>query len=113
MSLSGRNFQLVFWVALIPGILAVALLAGFIQEPKTESEQTQKNLLRWDTLNSLGKEYWILVAVALLFNLGNSSDAFLLLQAQQGRDISRVRASNNSCNEYYLFPECISSRITI
>lgn len=83
MSLSGKNFQLVFWVALIPGVLAVILLAGFIKEPKTESKQIQKNLLRWDTLKSLGKEYWILVTVALLFNLGNSSDAFLLLQAQQ------------------------------
>jgi MFS family permease len=83
MSLSGKNFQLVFWVALIPSVLAVILLAGFIKEPKTESKQIQKNLLRWDTLKSLGKEYWILVTVALLFNLGNSSDAFLLLQAQQ------------------------------
>jgi MFS family permease len=83
MYLSKQNFQLVFWVALIPGILAVALLAGFIQEPKIVVDKTQKNLLRWDTLKTLGEEYWILVTVALLFNLGNSSDAFLLLQAQQ------------------------------
>ncbi len=83
MLLSGKNFQLVFWVALIPGILAVILLAGFVKEPKTKSKQIQKNLLRWRTLKHLGKEYWILVTVALMFNLGNSSDAFLLLQAQQ------------------------------
>jgi len=35
------------------------------------------------TILEMSKEYWILVRVALLFNLGNSSDAFLLLQAQQ------------------------------
>ncbi|NJR75647.1 MAG: MFS transporter [Scytonema sp. CRU_2_7] len=83
MSLSGQNFQLVFWVAVVPGIFAVVLLAVFIQEPKTEFEARQKNPLHRDSLKSLGKEYWMLVAVALLFNLGNSSDAFLLLQAQQ------------------------------
>lgn len=83
ISLFGQNFQLVFWVALIPGIFAVVLLAIFIQEPKTKFEQTQKNLLNRNSLKSLGKEYWMLVAVALVFNLGNSSDAFLLLQAQQ------------------------------
>ncbi|MDY6900172.1 MAG: MFS transporter [Cyanobacteriota bacterium] len=83
MLISGRNFQLVFWVALIPSVLAVILLAAFIKEPNTRSKQTQKRLLRWHTLKNLGKEYWILVTVAFLFNLGNSSDAFLLLQAQQ------------------------------
>ncbi len=83
MLISGRNFQLVFWVALIPSALAVILLAAFIKEPNTRSKQTQKRLLRWHTLKNLGKEYWILVTVALLFNVGNSSDAFLLLQAQQ------------------------------
>ncbi|RAM51892.1 MAG: MFS transporter [Hapalosiphonaceae cyanobacterium JJU2] len=83
ISMFGQNFQLVFWVALIPSIFAVILLAVFIQEPKTQFEQTQKNPLNRNSLKSLGKEYWTLVAVALLFNLGNSSDAFLLLQAQQ------------------------------
>lgn len=83
MLISGRNFQLVFWTALIPSVLAVILLATFIKEPNTRSKQTQKNLIHWHTLKNLGKEYWILVIVALLFNLGNSSDAFLLLQAQR------------------------------
>jgi MFS family permease len=83
MSVSGQNFQLVFWAALLPAILAVALLAIFIQEPKTQAKKSQKNPLQWNTLKKLGQEYWLLVAVTLLFNLGNSSDAFLLLQAQQ------------------------------
>lgn len=83
MSLSGQNFRLVFWLALLPGILAVALLAGGVQEPRTRVSPSQSNPLRWAALQSLGKGYWLLVVVALLFNLGNSSDVFLLLQAQQ------------------------------
>ncbi len=83
MSFSGQNFRLVFWLALLPGILAVILLAGGVREPKYKYSQRTNNPLQWDALFSLGISYWQLVAVALLFNLGNSSDAFLLLRAEQ------------------------------
>ncbi|GAB4239688.1 MAG: MFS transporter [Stanieria sp.] len=83
MSVSGQNFRLVFGLAVIPGILAVALLAKGIREPKTTLTHQRNNPLNWTSLQSLSKSYWSLVMVALLFNLGNSSDAFLLLRAEQ------------------------------
>lgn len=84
MSIGGQNFRLVFWLALIPGILAVALLALGVKEPKNiVVPRMQNHPLHWNTLRSLGKNYWGLVAVAFLFNLGNSSDAFLLLKARE------------------------------
>ncbi|MBW4510330.1 MAG: MFS transporter [Scytonematopsis contorta HA4267-MV1] len=83
MYFSGQNFRLVFWLALLPGILAVALLATGVREPRNKISSRQNNPLQWSEILSLGKSYWMLVAIALLFNLGNSSDAFLLLQAQQ------------------------------
>ncbi len=82
MITSGNNFRAVFWLALIPGFLAVALLIIGVRE-QTAAQAKRNNPLRWQALRSLGQRYWILVAVALLFNLGNSSDAFLLLQAEQ------------------------------
>ncbi|MEH2191541.1 MAG: MFS transporter [Nostoc sp.] len=84
MAASQNNFRLVFWLALIPGFLAVALLTVGVQEPKAEQTQVSRsNPLQWETLRSLSQKYWVLVAVALLFNLGNSSNAFLLLRAEQ------------------------------
>ena len=82
LSLSAQNFRLVFWVALLPGVLAVALLAVGVQEPKAPIRARQ-NPLRWSALKSLSRKYWWLVGVTLLFSLGNSSDAFLLLRAKQ------------------------------
>jgi MFS family permease len=82
MFASGQNFRWVFWVAVIPGILAVSLLAIGVKE-RTKATPIKSNPLRLNTLKTLGREYWILAAVALLFNLGNSSEAFLLLRAQQ------------------------------
>ncbi|OUL35777.1 MFS transporter [Nostoc sp. T09] len=84
MAAFNSNFRLVFWLALIPGFLAVALLIVGVREVKTNQTQVSRsNPIQWQALRSLGQGYWILVAVALLFNLGNSSDAFLLLRAEQ------------------------------
>jgi MFS family permease len=84
MAGSNNNFRLVFWLALIPGVLAVGLLAVGIKEPKKMKKQQKPiNPLQWQTLKTLSQDYWILVAIALLFNLGNSRDAFLLLRASQ------------------------------
>jgi MFS family permease len=79
---SGQNFRWVFWLAVIPGVLAVSLLTIGIKE-RSQAVPTKTNPLRWGSLKELGREYWLLVAVALLFNLGNSSEAFLLLRSQQ------------------------------
>ena len=77
-----QNFRLVFWVALIPGILSVCLLVKGIREPRP-LEEKRRNGIQWNGLQQLGRGYWVLVGVAVLFNLGNFSDAFLLLKAQQ------------------------------
>lgn len=79
---SGQNYRLVFWLATLPGLFSVLLLIQGIREPAV-SHRTKKNHFEWNLIFSLGKGYWLLVAVSLLFNLGNFSDAFLLLRAQQ------------------------------
>jgi MFS family permease len=83
LSVFEHNFRLVFAIAVLPGILAVALLAKGIREPKATVVHKRNNPLNWTSLLSLGKSYWLMVTVALLFNLGNSSEAFLLLRAEQ------------------------------
>ena len=84
LSFLGENFRQVFVFSLIPGILSVVLLIVGVQEPKsTTISKSKTNPLNRQSLKKLSRDYWIVVIVALLFNLGNSSDAFLLLKAQQ------------------------------
>jgi MFS family permease len=83
LAIAPQNFRLIFALALIPGILAVSLLVIGIKEPEATTSKSKTNPLRWEALGLLGSPYWFLLAIALLFNLGNSSDAFLLLRAQQ------------------------------
>ena len=80
---SPQNFRLVFWLAVIPGIIAVMFLVFGVREPRQQQNQRRVNPLNRSALSSLGSNYWWLLLAVLIFNLGNSSDAFLLLKAQQ------------------------------
>ncbi|XGV97924.1 MAG: MFS transporter [Leptolyngbya sp. BL-A-14] len=99
-----ENFRLVFALALIPGVLSVALLAVGVREPNRSPATFKANPLQWSVLRGLNQRYWVVVVVALLFNLGNSSDAFLLLRAQQaGVPISLVPLTLVVMNLAYAF----------
>jgi MFS family permease len=89
---STHNFQHVFALALIPGFLAVIVLALGVREPRQPYQSLKKaNPLQWSTLRRLGWPYWGIVIAAFLFNLSNSSEAFLLLQASQlGISVAQV-----------------------
>ena len=66
------------WTA-VPGALAVAALVFGVREGgREEKPQTPGGL---DLRVPLGKRFWLFLGVLLLFTLGNSTDAFLLLRA--------------------------------
>jgi MFS family permease len=76
------NYRLLFALTIIPGLLAVATL---LRVPEPEPNRTKRleqlePLERLEPLPSSFKRYLVIVAV---FTLGNSSDAFLLLQLSQ------------------------------
>ncbi len=79
--ISGQNFRLVFWVALVSGMVSMFLLVKGIRETPS-FEKKRSKLIQWKAFRQLGRDYWVLVSAATLFNLGNFSDAFLLLKAQ-------------------------------
>jgi len=73
----------VFWWAVLPGALAVATVVFGVKEvPRTQpSPSVAKPTATLDA--SLGGRFWAVLGVILLFTLGNSTDAFLLLRAKQ------------------------------
>jgi MFS family permease len=48
---------------------------------QTDPDELGYNPIYWRDLPFLGEEFWLLLVVAIFFNLGNSSDAFLLLRS--------------------------------
>lgn len=79
-----NDFRAVFWVAVVPGWLAVALLVFGVREPERPAHLARVNPLRREQLASLPAAYWWVVAVGAVFSLGRFSEAFLVLRVQQG-----------------------------
>ncbi|MCK9202176.1 MAG: MFS transporter [Gallionella sp.] len=84
MLLWANDFRAVFWVALIPGLLAVVLLAFGVREPKRRDGEKPVNPIRRENLNRLSAAYWWVVGIGAVFTLARFSEAFLVLRADQG-----------------------------
>lgn len=83
MLLWANDFRSVFWVAVIPGMLSVCVLAWGVKEPERHMEGKRTNPIRRENLRRLGGAYWWVVAVGAIFTLARFSEAFLVLRAQQ------------------------------
>lgn len=77
------NFRLAFWLAVVPGAMAVALLALGVEEPARKTGAKRVNPIRWDSLKQLGAGYWWVVVVGAVFALARFSEAFLVLRAMR------------------------------
>ena len=84
MLLWANDFRAVFWVAVIPGLMAVALLVIGIREPECHQGGKRLNPIRRENLRRLGAPYWWVVGIGAVFMLARFSEAFLVLRAQQG-----------------------------
>ena len=78
-----NDFRAVFWVAVIPGLLAVVLLVVGVEEPARNPAQRPVNPIRRAALARLGSAYGWVVGVGAVFTLARFSEAFLVLRASQ------------------------------
>ena len=73
----------VFWLAAVPGFVALAILIVVVRDvPRREAGEKAAES-SGIVGGGLTKRFWAYLAVVLLFTLGNSTDAFLLLRAHQ------------------------------
>ena len=83
MLLWANDFRAVFWVAVIPGAMAVALLLFGVHEPASQEVPRRSNPIGRDSLARLPPQYWWVVFTGAAFTLARFSEAFLVLRAQQ------------------------------
>jgi MFS family permease len=82
MSLLGGNVRSVFWFAVLPAWVAVALLALGIQEPTQHANgRPLRTLPHWRDLRKLPVTFWSVVFIGAVFTLARFSEAFLILRA--------------------------------
>jgi len=85
--LSGHrdNYRLIFWLSLIPAVIAVFIIVFFIGERvqgfRGSGDKADVRDPMTQTPASFDWRFKAFVAIATIFSLGNSSDAFLILRA--------------------------------
>ncbi len=79
LSLGLGTFRTVVLVSLIPAVLAVLSLAIGAKETKIKGAREAPKF----SFKALGKRFVMFMLIVGLFDLGNSSDAFLVLRAQE------------------------------
>jgi MFS family permease len=77
------RYRTLFALTIVPGALAVGLLFRVPEEASTTSKATRARAPQGDPQleeQRLPKRFWYLLLIILIFSLGNSADAFLLLR---------------------------------
>jgi len=87
LALFAGDMRAVFWCALVPGSAAVAVLILFVREPghaqpAEKIPPMKRPRLRWHDLAALGRPFWAVTLLGVVFTLARFSEAFLVLRAQ-------------------------------
>jgi len=79
LAIFNNNMRLIFYIAAIPGVIGVILLVIFVREKKKKALCFSDIKLKWRHVNPSFK---IFLFISVIFSIGNSSDAFIILRAQ-------------------------------
>jgi MFS family permease len=94
------DIRTVFWISIIPGLVALALIALIRDEVPAHAEGQAPPSLR--QAFAQGGAFRDFLWVTVLFTLGNSSDTFLLLKAQSlGLTVTKVTGVYLLFNIFY------------
>ena len=98
VELGRSTFQTVVLVSLVPAVLAVLSLALGARDVPVTSQRARPAI----TFRGLGKPFLVFLVIVGLFDLGNSSDAFLVLRAQErGLSVTGILAMLVTFNLVY------------
>lgn len=73
-------FRTVFTIAVIPALLAVAVILLFVREKERASRPSKTSFRKG--LRVLGRSFWLLMIVVVIFYIGEISYAFFILRAE-------------------------------
>jgi MFS family permease len=83
MWLYADNMRAVFWWAIVPGLVAIALLFFGVEEvAQAATGAAARPPITWRSIGDLGNAFWIITAIGAVFTLARFSEAFLVLRAQ-------------------------------
>jgi MFS family permease len=86
LALFAGDMRAVFWCALAPAIAAVVALIVFVREPSRAAArmgaEPLPQRLRLRDVGALGRAFWAVTLLGVVFTLARFSEAFLVLRAE-------------------------------
>jgi MFS family permease len=81
LQLFASSYRTVFWLSMVPGMIAVFIIIAFITESGSSTRIKRKSSFSLN-LKAIDGKARFFILIATVFALGNSSDMFLILKAQ-------------------------------
>ena len=81
MVLFAGDMRAVFWIAVIPAVLAVLVVLFWVRDPKRSPDEQARPPLRLAEIVRLPRAFWAVTAIGTVFTLARFSEAFLILKA--------------------------------
>jgi MFS family permease len=82
MVLLANDIRAVFWFALIPAAISVAILFYAVREPPRDPDGEFTSPLKLADIRQMSGAFWATVAIGAVLTLAGFSEAFLVLRAQ-------------------------------
>lgn len=82
LAVSVNHYRLVFWLSVIPGLIAVLLILFFLKDQQPHAGGKDVRLPKIGFRNQNRRFVWF-TFISTFFMIGNFSDAFLALRAQE------------------------------
>jgi MFS family permease len=79
------DLRTVLWVACVPALIAVLILAFGIQEPERANDNARKAGFNLATAKNLGQPFWLVAILGAAVMLARFSEAFLVLRASDAK----------------------------
>lgn len=109
LQLGEATFRAIVLVSVIPAILAVVSLMAIARDVPVTSQRAAPSF----AFKSLGRPYMTFMVIVSMFTLGNSSDAFLVLRAQErGLDVLGVLGMLATFNLVYALVSTPAGRLS-
>jgi MFS family permease len=98
LAISSNNMRLVFWLSIIPGLLAIGTIALFVKDIPGKLKGKKNLVVIGGESNSKGSifsnidgRFKVFLLIAILFTLGKIPEAFLVLRAKElGVDVRLI-----------------------
>jgi MFS family permease len=82
MAAFADDMRLVFWIAVIPAVLAViCVIVGVTERRLPAHSASGRPPIRFSDIRRLDRSFWTVVVIGVIFTLARFSEAFLILKA--------------------------------